>query len=106
MSGAINAIQVATKIVTNGGVVIAFGIPDGNQLVEVDLATDIIFKGIKLIGVAGRKVPSTWHDTDEIINHIQDTIIKIVTNQFPLSQYEQAFDLMNSGECGKVILTF
>lgn len=102
MSGATNSMQVATKIAKNGGKVVAFGIPDGSQLISVNLAQDIIFKGLHIIGVAGRTIPITWHQTDEFITSSGKSLFNIITHTLPLIDYDKAFELMKSRKCGKV----
>src|SRR5205807_4001485 len=59
MSGVPSALHQAFAAVRLGGRVQLLGIPDGE--VPVDFASEIIFKGITVYGVSGRKMYETWH---------------------------------------------
>src|SRR4029078_474587 len=59
MSGNPSALHLAFNAVKNGGRVTFFGIPPGP--VTCDLANDIIFKGIRVHGITGRRLFSTWY---------------------------------------------
>ena len=63
----------------------------------------VIFKGLHLKGVYGREVFETWHKMSQLLRSGLD-ISPIITHRFAVSDFEQAFDIVHSGECGKVIL--
>ena len=101
MSGDPSALHQAFRSVKNGGRVTLFGIPTGT--VCFDLPNDIIFKGIRVYGVTGRRLFSTWYRLDGLFKAGLD-IRPIVTHRFPLVDYAKGFDLIQSGQCGKVVL--
>ena len=45
----------------------------------------------------------TWYKMTQMLRSGLD-ISKVVTHRFPINDYEQAFEIMESGECGKIIL--
>lgn len=104
MSGAPAAIALALKAVKNGGRVTAFGIPSRN--VELDWANDIIFKGIRIYGIVGRRIFDTWKTADRLLSSGAVDLRPVVTHTFPLADFEAAFAVMSSPEkkCGKVLL--
>lgn len=104
MSGAPAAVSLALKAVKNGGRVTAFGIPSRN--VEIDWANDIIFKGIRIHGIVGRKIFDTWKTADRLLSSGAVDLRPVVTHTFPMADYEEAFAVMSSPEkkCGKVLL--
>ena len=59
MSGVPSAIHQAFALVRVGGHVQMLGIP--SKPIEVDFATEVIFKGITVYGVVGRRMYETWH---------------------------------------------
>lgn len=101
MSGHPTGVHLCFKYVKNAGRVVLFGIP--TEPVPVDLANEIIFKGIRVHGVTGRRLFETWYRLAGLFRAGLD-ISPIVTHTMPLEQFERGFDLIHSGQCGKVVL--
>ena len=101
MSGDPSALHLAFNAVKNGGRVTLFGIPTGP--ITCDLANDIIFKGIRVHGITGRRLFSTWYRLAGLFKAGLN-IKPIVTHTFPMSDFAKGFDLIRSGQCGKVVL--
>ena len=59
MSGVPAAIHQALALVRVGGRVQMLGIP--SKPIEIDLPKEVIFKGITIYGVVGRRMYDTWH---------------------------------------------
>lgn len=68
----------------------------------VDLET-VIFNGLNLKGIYGRKVWDTWYKMSTMVQAGLD-ISKIITHRFDIKDYEKGFEAMISGQSGKVIL--
>lgn len=101
MSGDPAALHQAFRSVKNGGRVTLFGIPTGS--VCFDLPNEIIFKGIRVYGVTGRRLFGTWYRLAGLFKAGLN-IRPVVTHQFPLTDFAKGFDLIQSGRCGKVVL--
>lgn len=101
MSGNPAALHQAFRAVKNGGRVTLFGIPTG--AICFDLANEIIFKGIRVHGITGRRLFSTWYRLAGLFKAGLN-IKPVVTHTFPMSEFAKGFDLINSGQCGKVVL--
>jgi len=101
MSGSAEALKTGLSVARNGGRVALLGIPGG--LVSLDLAKDVVFKGITLQGITGRRLFDTWYKTSALISHVVD-VSPVITHRFSIDDYEMGFKLMAKGECGKVIL--
>lgn len=101
MSGDPAALHLAFKTVKNGGRVSLFGIPKGQ--VSFDLPNEIIFKGIRVYGVTGRRLFDTWYRIAGLFKAGLD-IRPVVTHRFPLADFARGFDLIQAGQCGKVVL--
>jgi len=101
MSGNPAALHQAFSAVKNGGRVTLFGIPTGP--ICFDLANEIIFKGIRVHGITGRRLFSTWYRLAGLFKAGLN-IKPVVTHTFPMSEFAKGFDLINSGQCGKVVL--
>jgi threonine 3-dehydrogenase len=96
------AIEQAFKYVKPGGKLSLLGIPTKD--IEIDLANDIVFKGITVYGVVGRKIYDTWYQVKELIDNDMLDLDKIITHVMPMSKIEEAMELMGSGNCGKIVV--
>jgi threonine 3-dehydrogenase len=85
-----------------GGRVQLLGIPRGE--VPVDFATEIIFKGITLYGVIGRKMYETWNQMRRFLASGMFDPRPVMTHRFPLARIDDALAAIRSGDAGKVIL--
>lgn len=101
MSGDPTALHQAFRAVKNGGRVTLFGIPTGS--VCFDLPNEIIFKGIRVYGVTGRRLFGTWYRLAGLFKAGLN-IRPVITHTFPMSEFATGFDLIKSGQCGKVVL--
>ena len=105
MSGSPAAVELGLKAVRSGGRLTAFGIPSG--AVSVDWANDVVFKGIRVYGIAGREVFQTWYTMESLLKSKAIDVRPVITHTFPIRRFSQAFAVMNSKakNCGKVVLT-
>ncbi len=101
-SGNKSAIESAFKYVKPGGKISMLGIGDTN--IEIDFSNDIVFKGISIYGVVGRRMYETWDQVRELIASNKLNLEKIVTHFYKLDEMEEAMAKMISGNSGKVVL--
>jgi threonine 3-dehydrogenase len=102
MSGHPDGVRQAMRICRNAGRVQLLGLPRG--AVPVDLADDVIFKGLTVYGVIGRRMYRTWIQMrDFLASGILD-ISPVITHRVTLDDFERGFAAIESGEAGKVIL--
>src|SRR5438477_7959638 len=102
MSGVPTALHQAFAAVRRGGRVQLLGIPTGE--IPVDFASEIIFKGITVSGVIGRKMYETWHQMRRYLTAGLVDPRPVITHRFPLAQIDQALAALRSGDAGKIIL--
>ena len=100
MSGVPAAIHQALQMVRVGGRVQLLGIP--SKKIEIDLAKEIIFKGLTLYGVVGRRMYQTWHQMTRFLRAGFNPV-PVITHRFPLECADEAIHAIKSGEAGKVI---
>lgn len=102
MSGSGDAFSGMIDVMANGGKVAVLGI------LPQDLRVDwnkVIFNSLTLKGIYGRKMFDTWYRATALLQSgLQEEIAKVITHQFPYTQFEEAFELMASGKSGKIIL--
>jgi threonine 3-dehydrogenase len=101
MSGVPSAIHQALALVRVGGRVQMLGIPA--KPMELNLATEVIFKGITIYGVVGRRMYDTWHQMTRFLRSGEFDPTPVITHRFPLEEADAAIQAIKSGEAGKVI---
>ena len=84
----------------HGGSIALLGILPNNTKIDWD---DVIFKGLKIKGIYGREMYETWHKMVQILRGGLD-VEKILTHTFSISDYQEAFNILDVGQCGKVVL--
>ncbi len=104
MSGAAQAILMGLKAARPGGRMTAFGLP--SKKIEIDWASDVIFKGLRIHGIVGREVFGTWRMTEALLRSGAVDAGAIITHVFPMKDFARAFGEMAAPEkkCGKVVL--
>lgn len=101
MSGVPAAIHQAFKLVRVGGRVQMLGLPA--KPMEVDFASEVIFKGITVYGVIGRRMYDTWIQMTQFLRSGQFDPTPVITHRFPLEQHAEAIAAIKSGDAGKVV---
>jgi threonine 3-dehydrogenase len=101
-SGNNRALNQGLNVITPGGRISILGIYE--RRVNLDLNKDVIFKKIRIYGITGRKVFSTWYKTSRFLSSGLVDPSPIITHRFPLKDYEKGMKLMKEGKCGKVVL--
>jgi threonine 3-dehydrogenase len=101
MSGVPSAVHQAFALVRDGGRVQMLGIP--SKPIDVDFAKEVIFKGITVYGVVGRRMYDTWHQMTRFLRSGAFDPTPVVTHRYPLECYDQAIHAIRSGAAGKVV---
>ncbi len=105
MSGNYKAYQDAFEVIRMGGTISLLGLPEGD--VNIDFSKNVIFKGITIHGIIGRKVFETWEVMRSLLKSgLADKILEagFVTHQLPLERFEEGFEAIRNGDGLKVIL--
>jgi len=100
MSGNPEALRDMLRTMNHGGSVALLGIPPGEVAIDW---TQVIFKGLTLKGIYGREMFETWYKMAAMLESGLD-IAPVITHHFPIDDFQQGFDVMRSGQSGKVIL--
>ncbi len=100
MSGNPQAFRDMLATMNNGGRVAILGIPPESAAIDW---TQVIFKGLTLKGVYGREMFDTWYKMTSMLQSGLD-IAPILTHRMPIDAFQDGFDIMRSGQSGKVIL--
>ena len=101
MSGNTNALESMLEHMFHGGSVALLGLL-GQGAIDWDY---VVFNSLTLKGIYGRRMFETWYKMTTLLQSGLD-ILPIITHRFDYTEFEQGFELMCSGNSGKVILTW
>ncbi|MEN6372747.1 MAG: L-threonine 3-dehydrogenase [Armatimonadota bacterium] len=102
MSGNAKGIDNAIKMTRSGGQVTVLGLP--KSPVTIDLANDVVMRGITMKGIHGRRMYETWYQVMRLIQSGRVDLMPVVTHKMKFEEVDKAMEIMASGRCGKVIL--
>ncbi len=102
MSGVPVAFTNMLANMNNGGKIAMLGIPGKEMAIDW---SQIIFKGLTIKGIYGREMFETWYKMASLIQSGLD-LSPIITHQYTVDDFQQGFDVMRSGQSGKVILNW
>jgi len=100
MSGNPTAFRDLLRTMHHGGKVALLGIPPDDTAIDWN---QVIFKGLFLKGIYGREMFETWYKMSSMLQSGLN-IEPIITHHFGIDDFQPAFELMESGQSGKVIL--
>jgi threonine 3-dehydrogenase len=100
MSGNASAFNSMINNMCHGGKIAVLGIQQAGTVIDWDT---VIFCGLTIKGIYGREMYETWYKMTAMIQSGLD-ISPVITHHFKYTDYEEAFEIMASGNSGKVIL--
>ena len=100
MSGNPQAFRDMLRTMHHGGKIAMLGIPPGDMAIDWN---EVIFKGLIIKGIYGREMFETWYKMSSMLQSGLN-MDPIITHHFPVDDFQPAFELMESGQSGKVIL--
>jgi threonine 3-dehydrogenase len=102
MSGHESAFESMLENMYHGGRIALLGIQAGTSRIDCN---NIVFKGLTIKGIYGREIFETWYKMQTMLKSGLN-ITQVITHRFPFDEYQKGFDVMRSGNSGKVILEF
>ena len=100
MSGNPQAFRDMVRTMHHGGKIAMLGIPPGDMAINWN---DVIFKGLVIKGIYGREMFETWYKMSSMLQSGLK-MDPVITHHFDINEFQPAFELMESGQTGKVIL--
>lgn len=100
MSGNAEAFSDMLEIMNHGGKIAMLGIIPAGTAINWD---HVIFKGLEIKGIYGRKMFETWYKMIAMLESGLD-LSPVLTHHFAVNDYAEAFEIMRSGNSGKIIL--
>ncbi len=107
MSGSPKALESAIDVITPAGEINVLSVyPTEEISVKMN---DLVFKNIKMQMVTGRKLFDTWYTASRWLKQgvlKPESLDCVITHEFKMEEFEEAFKVMEEGKCGKTILDF
>lgn len=104
MSGHPSQLKLAIDHTRPGGRISLLGVfADAVQPIDID---QVIFKGIDLQGIVGRRLWETWGQMGALLKSGKLDLSPVVTHQMKFDDFQTAMELMNAGQAGKVVFSF
>ncbi|MFO0906485.1 MAG: L-threonine 3-dehydrogenase [Pirellulales bacterium] len=100
MSGSPVAFNGMIKAMAHGGKIAMLGIPEKEMSIDWNA---VIFNMLTIKGIYGREMYETWYKMTVMLQSGLD-IRPIITHRYSYEDFQRGFEVMLSGECGKVVL--
>jgi threonine 3-dehydrogenase len=100
MSGNPAAFREMLRTMNHGGSISMLGIPSGDVAIDWNL---VIFKGLTIKGIYGREMFETWYKMASMLQSGLD-VRPVITHRLGVRDYLEGFQIMNSGQSGKITL--
>ncbi len=100
MSGNAQALNDMLGAMCHGGKIALLGIQSKAAAIDWDL---VVFNGLTIKGIYGREMYETWYKMTSMLQSGL-YISPVITHRFPYTEFERAFQVVRSGQTGKVIL--
>lgn len=102
MAGSPTAFESMIENMYNGSKIALLGILPKSTAVKWN---KIIFKALTLKDIYGCEIWETWYQMEQMLITGID-LSPVITHRFGIADFQKSFDIMESGECGKVILSW
>lgn len=106
MSGHADAMVNAIKCLRRGGKLIAFGLPKNQAFTFDNYSGDVIFNGLTVQGIIGRRIYDTWYKVRDLVRNkkAQELLRKVISEVAPYEEYPRLFEKMMAGKASKCVL--
>ncbi|MGD1012529.1 MAG: L-threonine 3-dehydrogenase [Acidimicrobiales bacterium] len=102
MSGRASALQDMLGSMAHGGKIAMLGLPSDQFAIDW---SHLVMNMITIKGIYGREMFETWYWMSVLVHSGVD-ISPVITHRYPAADFEEAFEAMRTGRCGKVVLTW
>ncbi|MFO0911738.1 MAG: L-threonine 3-dehydrogenase [Pirellulales bacterium] len=102
MSGNPAAFRSMVENMCHGGKIALLGIPGADIAIDWNL---VVFNMLTIKGIYGREMYETWYKMSVMLESGLD-IRPVITHRLPCTEFQEAFHLIESGQSGKIILTW
>src|SRR5256712_2895539 len=102
MAGHPDAIRTAFDIVRRGGRVSLLGLT--SKPISLNFSEDIIFKGITVQGINGRRMYQTWYQMTALLKAGKLDLHPVITDRISMKEFSQAMERLKTGAASKILV--
>ncbi len=102
MAGHADAIRLGFDIVRSGGRVSLLGLT--SKPISLNFSEDIIFKGLTIQGINGRRMYQTWYQMTSLLKAGKLDLRPAITDRIPMTDFAKGMDRLRTGEASKILL--
>jgi threonine 3-dehydrogenase len=102
MAGHPDAIRTAFDIVRRGGRISLLGLT--SKPIPLNFSEDIIFKGITIQGINGRRMYQTWYQMTALLKTGRLDLRPVITDHLPMKDFSKAMDRLKTGQASKILI--
>jgi threonine 3-dehydrogenase len=102
MAGHPDAIKLGFQILRLGGRASLLGIP--SKPIEMNFAEDIIFKGVTIMGINGRRMFQTWYQMQALLKAGKLDLHPVITDRIAMSDFAKGMERLKTGQASKILL--
>jgi threonine 3-dehydrogenase len=102
MAGQPDAIRTAFNIVRSGGRISLLGLT--SKPISLNFSEDIIFKGITVQGINGRRMYQTWYQMTALLKNGKLDLHPVITDRMAMKDFSKAMERLKTGEASKILV--
>ena len=102
MAGHPDAIRMGFDIVRSGGRISLLGLT--SKPIPLNFSEDIIFKGITIQGINGRRMYQTWYQMTALLKSGRLDLHPVITDRLPMKDFSKAMERLKTGEASKILV--
>ena len=102
MAGHPDAIRTGFDIVRRGGRISLLGLT--SKPISLNFSEDIIFKGITIQGINGRRMYQTWYQMTALLKAGKLDLHPVITDRLAMKDFSKGMDRLKTGEASKILL--
>jgi threonine 3-dehydrogenase len=102
MAGHPDSIRTAFDIVRRGGRISLLGLT--SKPISLNFSEDIIFKGITVQGINGRRMYQTWYQMTALLKAGKLDLHPVITDRIAMKDFSKAMERLKTGEASKILV--
>jgi threonine 3-dehydrogenase len=102
MAGHPSAIRTAFDIVRRGGRISLLGLT--SKPISLNFSEDIIFKGITIQGINGRRMYQTWYQMTALLKAGKLDLHPVITDRISMKDFSKGMERLKTGEASKILV--
>ena len=102
MAGHPSAIRTAFDIVRRGGRISLLGLT--SKPISLNFSEDIIFKGITVQGISGRRMYQTWYQMAALLKAGKLNLHPVITDRIAMKDFSKGMERLKTGEASKILV--